>query len=377
MVYVLKMKLKDTAYPAERIVHVRKETSFRQLHHIIQAVYDWHGGAAHIFTSGRNGIEPRWIGNTSLKNERFMDGESIPVLDETSEQIRDWLNQPGDQLIYRYNPQQDWLHSVELLEIIEPDESILYPVCVEAFHDSPLETEPNGVLQEAHAPEELVTFVNESLKRSLSIINADEAKNQDAVWEQLLLLSRIYYEEMPWNHLSTEQVFVLVDPETGTTLFCSVSGKQEDVPGLNVYIGEESFSQVLESSALLEDTDDTLQAAFALNRIEALGLVYKTEEELDNEDLHLLEDHSVLFSNRQALPAFSSISPDHSVPMKLHTDEARWMILALEQTLEIIDLIKKGLEVPVLQEASVMLARVYSPEYDQFINSEMKVIRRH
>lgn len=377
MVYVLKIRLKDETYPAERIVHARKETSFRQLHHIIQAVYDWHGSSAHIFSSDRGGVEPHWIGNTILKNERFTGNESLPILDERRERICDWFDQPGDQLTYRYNSQQNWLHSVELLEIIEPDESILYPICVEALYDSPLETTPTGVLQEKHAPEELVTFVNESLKRSLSIISADETENQDAVWEQLLLLSRIYYEETPWEHLSSEQVFVLVDPETETTLFCSVSGNQDDIPGLNVYIGEESFSHVLQSSALLEETEDAIKSAFVLSRIEALGLVYKKEDELDNEDLHLLEGHSITFNNRQALPAFSSISPDHSVPMKLHTDEARWMILALEQTLEIIDLIKKGLEVPVLQDAFVMLARVYSPEYDQFINSEMKIIPKY
>lgn len=361
MIFELKVTLEETGYPIERVVHVDERTSLRQMHHIMQAVFDWYGVRPHHFITEQE--------------ERAID----QIEDEQTIRLYQCFHKTGDTIVYRYGVDRRWVHTLQLVHILEAEPEVLYPKVISASYYSPFENEELEAYQErmrADAMEngELLEAVNESLARSLPIISIESSPKSPKNFEDVLKLAKTFYTERPWETIEDSQPFIVLDPETNQRLFCSINGADGENAGLTVYLGDESFSHLLESSLLYEESGDEIAVAKALSLINALGLIYKEESELDREDSYLLNTYSVSFENPDVLPVFSSISPENSVARQLNSEEVRLMKLALEQALEVLSQVRAGLELPSIPETNVLLARVYSEEFNQFINNEVKII---
>lgn len=164
---------------------------------------------------------------------------------------------------------------------------------------------------------------------------ADSSPSASA-WRGLWRVSRALYDQGPWRWLREVHVFGVPLPK-GPMGYVSVSGSDEDTPGVTVYLGPEGW-------AAFWAAVEFLAAGVAVPEelaweTPALRLMYVSWEDLARPDQELLERLGVT-TEEGPWPVWRSLRPGFA-PWYLDTDEVHWLTVALRATLRISEWLRE------------------------------------
>lgn len=92
-----------------------------KLHDVIQDVMGWTNSHLHSFN-----IEEDEYGMLLPDDDAYNEG----MRDERKARLTDLMGRPKDRFVYLYDFGDGWEHTIELVEIKEPQPGVKYPVCV-------------------------------------------------------------------------------------------------------------------------------------------------------------------------------------------------------------------------------------------------------
>ncbi|MBD3375784.1 hypothetical protein GF406_12175 [candidate division KSB1 bacterium] len=149
-------------------------------------------------------------------------------------------------------------------------------------------------------------------------------------WKELYELMIELKSLSPWKWLEEHHVFGVENPETNEIGFVSVMGAVEEHYSVAVYLGEEGLEKFWDFQE--NPIDD-----FAFQRLMEIPQLQASFEERDylyEEDRKIIKKLGFAFRGKQAWPMFRSYSPGF-VPWFLSSNEARFLIHVLQQTLDV------------------------------------------
>jgi hypothetical protein len=176
-------------------------------------------------------------------------------------------------------------------------------------------------------------------------------------WRALYDAAMRFHGLQPWTWLYEDQVFGVVNPENGEVGYCSVMGNLGQHLALAVYLGDEGFGSFLNMRDA-EGGPDMLEVFF---RQKALQVSFEDRKMLTREDHQVIRRLGLKFRGRQAWPLFRDITPGY-MPWYLTASQARFLTLALEQTIEVSTRFRDcPEELPTVDEEEDLLVRVSQP----------------
>ena len=128
--YQLKVSLLGAQPPIWRRLLIAPDTTFQDLHRIIQLAMGWQACHLHMFQAG----DDRLIGDPA---EDF-DG-MLNFQDETMVAVSAVLNKEGQALTYDYDFGDSWEHEVRLEKVLPGDQGEPLPRCIKAVRQCPPE----------------------------------------------------------------------------------------------------------------------------------------------------------------------------------------------------------------------------------------------
>lgn len=389
MIYELKIELFGGEVPVTRILHVNSETSFKQLHYVIQTAFDWSGLRPHIFLLHEKDKTQAFTRLKEINQPALEYFREWHLFEEKNHRISTSLHEIGDSIVYEYyqNYQKRRYHLVELVDIIEPAPGRIYPYCAGAEYLSPKESYPSRsskIRQSLNSSNiySLTEQINQLLLEE-AIIISEPLIGKDDYYQKKLQKSAIdFLYQRSWETLAEDQIFSVIDHDTGIQLFCSVSGSDGDDPGLSIFVGDTSFIELQNSSKFYHKTNNAMQTLNQLHDFYGIGIVFKDQKHFPQSMQDMvsqfkeLRAHHSLETTKDLAPIYFSYKSNERSTEKLTSKEMRWLILCLEQVREVSDLVKKGLLVPSISGSNTLLERVYSLIYQQFVNQEIYLTRR-
>jgi hypothetical protein len=78
-------------------------------------------------------------------------------------------------------------------------------------------------------------------------MNPSERNAPYAAWRELVKAADGFYAERPWEILTEETIFGVLDPESGQTLYCTILGQLGEVFGMAVYPGPDGWRSHLKT----------------------------------------------------------------------------------------------------------------------------------
>ena len=156
-------------------------------------------------------------------------------------------------------------------------------------------------------------------------------------WLALHHAFRSYCEARPWERLSNEDVLVVNDPLGRFKGYCVALGDGGVVYGLGVYLGDRGLLNYLATMTSEEEPD----GVEALERGLALSAVLGDREELGDGERKAMRELGLRYRGRGRWPVFRSVIPGHW-PWYLSGDEARFLIVALDNVRDVAERIGQG-----------------------------------
>src|SRR5690625_3823937 len=134
MVYELKVTLKNVGVPVWRKILVYEETTFDELHDILQIAFQWEWSHLHTFLIEKSdGVKVEKKEITQAESIENFDGPSlfkVEQYDESEEFLDDWLIEINDKVTYIYDFGEDWHHEIVLTKKIDEEDHDNYPICI-------------------------------------------------------------------------------------------------------------------------------------------------------------------------------------------------------------------------------------------------------
>ncbi|MGA9518156.1 MAG: plasmid pRiA4b ORF-3 family protein [Trichococcus sp.] len=147
MMFELRITLLDVGIPVWRDIQLDDDTTFSDLHFILQSAFNWSDLHPHTF--------------------KFASPHK-DTLAET-DRLRDHIQGKDDKIIYTYNMEENWEHEIVLQKAFEAKADVLYPRCVRAENLAPEEDHTrlditDGTLDLAYTDSgEIAKAINEEL----------------------------------------------------------------------------------------------------------------------------------------------------------------------------------------------------------------------
>ena len=134
MVYQLKISLFDTVPSIWRRILIPTSATFWELHSAIQDIFHWNHSHLHEFM-----YDDKVFKKTMLFGIPSDDYESaeIEILPSWKHKISKYLNLEEPNLKYVYDLGDNWMHLIELENILPAEKGITYPVCLGGKRNSP------------------------------------------------------------------------------------------------------------------------------------------------------------------------------------------------------------------------------------------------
>jgi hypothetical protein len=146
-------------------------------------------------------------------------------------------------------------------------------------------------------------------------------------WQHLYEAAIAVKQLAPWEWMYEDDIFGVQNPETGQIGYGSVMGTAGEHLALALYLGSEGLAGLWRMYHADPQTD-----AFLILEIPHLQASFEDRAELDARDRRVIKDLGLRFRGRQAWPQFRSYVPA-CAPWYLTPEEARFLAMALEQTL--------------------------------------------
>lgn len=381
MVYELRITLKDVGVPVWRVVQVDKTINFHELHLLIQAAFDWmnyHLYGFHVDKS--NGEDVKFVEITDREIEDTFMSINLQTYKMKETILSDWLIKPKDKITYTYDYGDNWEHIIELLKIIETDAKVEYPRCIRAKNDAPPEDSRFEIIEgkiDLVAPDnkEVRDEVNDMIQLGVDDVHlmeelTDEEKSHEPlnpvvrevetspIWEMTLEKAKKFFQAKPWESLTENDLFVIVEPNTNQYLFCKISGQAGEEYGLEIYIGLDGFFTLL---ALVSGEDLELDG---LHKAHVLFVSFVDREELQIQDYNLIKAHSTTFHGKSSWPCFVSFEPGY-YPWIMEEEDATLTHFVMSEVMQIAEEVKDGLVIPaVLEERSILIRELVADVSD-------------
>ncbi len=380
MIYELKVTLKDVGTQVRRNIQIDGNTTFYDLHRVLQVAFDWENYHLHsFFVNKSNGKRMEHVEISREQQDDFTDFLGMrEIYNEKEELLADWLRMPDDKLTYVYDFGDNWNHEIKFTKKLKPKQGVVYPRCTGAKNIAPDEDTRGEVLMgdvDLTHPDtsgnELTEEVNEEFRFQLKdmLSTSEQLSDDNDCWPDVLAKAKEFLRRKPWEGMSDEHIFAVTDPVTSERVYCSVLGGGGEMFGIVVYIGKEGYASLMDS---LMDGEPSF--AFIVQQRNLL-LSFEDREDLEKSDYNLVKSYDIPFRGRKSWPSFRSYKPGY-YPWVLDNDEARLMLLALEQTMQVYNELLNGLEMPDLIADESVLERVPHEEngalrfYNQVVELE-------
>jgi hypothetical protein len=166
-------------------------------------------------------------------------------------------------------------------------------------------------------------------------------------------------ELSPWEWMTEADVFGVKDPQTGETGFVSVMGMLGEHYAVALYPNPRALYGLLALEEARPDINPD-----ALLEIPQIQLSFEDRDDLENRDRQLIKELGFKFRGRKEWPMFRSYRPGF-VPWFVEAEEARLLVQALEQLLEVAPRFREdpSLLTPGGAEGESYLVRVASGEH--------------
>ncbi len=174
--------------------------------------------------------------------------------------------------------------------------------------------------------------INEKRSRSNPagrVRRTDQAVSETE-WRRLYDLAAQVREMEPWTWLEETDVFGVRDPETDELLFVSIMGNRGEHLAVAAYHGAEGLYGFL----LMQELGESQHLSDVMMTLNHAQAVFGDREELMPEDRQRIKALGLSFRGRQRWPYFHGYRPGW-LPWPTDAREARWLTLALEQTLAV------------------------------------------
>ena len=129
----LKITIENSKPAIWRRVRVEKQTTFFELHHIIQITFGWQNYHVYEFfiDNHKLGAPDDYLKNVPSTDEGVIDARDI-ALDSL-------IVQPRETFKYEYDFGDSWMHRIVVERFLPKEEFIEYPYCMSGKYSSPPE----------------------------------------------------------------------------------------------------------------------------------------------------------------------------------------------------------------------------------------------
>jgi Plasmid pRiA4b ORF-3-like protein len=361
MIFEFKITLRDMPVPVWRKIQMDSESTFYELHQVLQLAFDWQNAHLHTFhVEKTNGRKEEFIEITSDSefNHYFESSLFKKInnrLDEQMERLSNWFKLPKDRVTYVYDFGDNWEHDIILTKITEPEIGIQYPRCIAANNLVPPEDSRGELLMgeiDLEADNKaLLIEINEVIEENILDLMSLSSDHETNIWEELLATTKEFYKLKPWKMMDDRHIFAVEDPDSEELLFCSVLGNGGEFFGLAVYVGEAGYQSLMNSLNLNHS-----QFQILVNQ-RSIVLDFADREELDKEDYKLVKKFDIPFRGKKAWPSFRSYKPGY-YPWFIDIEEARILLLALEATMEVYEELNDELVIPDMYEEQMVYFKI-------------------
>lgn len=335
LIYQLKITLKYMKPPVWRRIQVDSTITFKILHQLIQAAFDWEDYHLHEFRlKSREGsarqpslfaLNEVLITNTEIPND-FGLGE--PSFEEKHGVLEDYFKKEKDKGLYVYDFGDDWQHEILLEKIVPAEEGVTYPRCIKAMREAPPE-DSGGLMaepEEVDNPPDLAKEINNKFRKFQG--KPQEKAPAQKNWIRLFELVDDFKKLKPWQWLWSNQVIMVQVPDLDEFAYASVMGRDGSEFGLAAYIGNDglrSFKEALNWEG--EEPFDFMA------RQRSIVLSLSDRNELEQEDYRLIKNLGLRFRGKKQWPMFRSMKPGYH-PWMLEDEEVQMFVVILEQVME-------------------------------------------
>ena len=186
---------------------------------------------------------------------------------------------------------------------------------------------------EAQAQEAMAAAAAPEDQKSESKIQADPLPPTTEQWARLYDLAVQVREMGPWHWMDETQVFGVEHPSTKQLGFVSTMGQLGQHLSIAVYLGPKALYDFWD----LQDGDGDPMGIFDVPHLQAS---FDDREILEKQDRQIIKELGLKFRGRQQYPLFRAIHIGY-VPWFIQSDEAEFLIYALEQVLEVAPRVAK------------------------------------
>lgn len=148
-------------------------------------------------------------------------------------------------------------------------------------------------------------------------------------WQQLYDLADELKQLAPWQWMDELDLFGVKDPDTGEVGFVSIMGVLGEHLAVAFYAGFAALDRFWE----MQDLGEELTPDFLLNTPQ-LQLSFEDRQTLEKYDLQVVKSLGRKYRGSNAWPQFRSLRAGYT-PWRLLADEARYLIHALPQVMEV------------------------------------------
>jgi hypothetical protein len=133
-----------------------------------------------------------------------------------------------------------------------------------------------------------------------------------------------------WNWMWDSDIFGVQNPISGEIGYCCVMGRAGEHFALAVYLGTEG----LEGYLKIQSGEIPLSSTDVLHLQNCLMASFEDRKFLQKKDLQVIKTLGLEFRGRNSWPLFRSYRPGY-YPWYLSSDEAKYLTLALRQTIDV------------------------------------------
>jgi hypothetical protein len=151
-------------------------------------------------------------------------------------------------------------------------------------------------------------------------------------WRSLYAAAVRFRDLAPWQWMYDSDLFGVVSPETGQTVYCCVMGNLGEHFALAAYRGSEGLLGYMALQAT--DGDFMPDPLDILMTQDCLMASFENRSQLDKQDLAVIRSLGLKFRGASAWPQFRDYLPGHE-PWYLTAEGARSLTVVLEQAVDV------------------------------------------
>lgn len=188
-------------------------------------------------------------------------------------------------------------------------------------------------------------------------------------WSSLYEAAAAFKEAGCWEWMYDDDLFGVMDPETGEIAYCCIMGNLGEHYALGAYLGAEGLNSILE--ILSSDAEDEEDAYFpdSFFKQKCLMASFRNRDELAKEDREIIKKLGLKFRGNNNWPLFRSYEPG-LFPWFLNARECRFLTVALQQSLEVALRCRRDKAILEHEKPFTFLVRVPEKEGERIVWSD-------